>query len=222
MLRRKTNPFGGKETHPFGKKDRGLSGKRSDSFLGAAADYFARQEEKIKKSQKKQFSFFVLGFLIFYLLISWVVSLAPATMYEAATGTMLRGLLGAQGIPSAGYIMDNYLIAVQGKEIIISWLCSGVMEIIVLISAILASFGVSWKKKAIGVAIAVPTGYLFNVLRVWITTNIILTQPIQVIELTHDVLFRVFLFIYIMIFYVVWFYLSARKGESHSALFRKK
>jgi exosortase/archaeosortase family protein len=72
----------------------------------------------------------------------------------------------------------------------------------------LASFGIAWKKKFIGIIFAVIVGYVFNLLRVWTTINIILTQNVQTIEFAHDFLFRAVLFVYIIVFYVVWFYAS--------------
>jgi len=214
--------FAVKETH-LGKKSHKNKTQKQGHFSGAL-NYLRTQEEKIKESQVKQFSFFILGFLIFYLLISWALSLAPDIAYESAAGIPLQTLLGAQGISTTSGVTEagDFFFEAGGKTIIISWLCSGVMEIVVLVSAMLASFGVAWKKKGIGIVIAAVSGYLFNLLRIWVTTNIILTQNLQTIELAHDILFRVVLFLYIMVVYVAWFYWAATKEERKNIFSFKK
>jgi len=174
--------------------------------------YFNEQEEKIVKDQKKQFTWFVLGFLIFYLVLSGI-ALPFADTLKESTGRSSETLLNIQGIAtkSNGSVeletenAYSFEVVQSGQTIFISWLCSGVLEIIILVSAILASFGVSWKKKFIGIIIAAIIGYVFNLLRILVTLNIILTQNAQVFEVAHDVLFRVVLFVYIIIVYVLWF-----------------
>jgi len=175
-------------------------------------NYFREQEKKIVKDQKKQFTWFVLGFLIFYLILSGL-AYPFADPLKEGTGRSSEGLLNIQGIEtrSNGSVeleLENaysFDIVQSGQTIFISWLCSGVLEIIILISAILASFGVSWKKKFIGIIIATIIGYVFNIIRIWVTLNIILTQNAQFFEIAHDTLFRIVLFVYIIVVYVLWF-----------------
>ena len=175
--------------------------------------YFKTQEKKIVKDQRKQFIWFVLGFLVFYLVLSSLVYPFSDSLKEG-TGRSAQALLGIQGVEtiSNGNIeLENYETAYSfeiiptGQTIFISWLCSGVLEIIILVGAILASFGISWKKKAIGAIAAIIIGYLFNLLRIWITLNIIMGQNAQVFEIAHDALFRAVLFVYIVVVYVLWF-----------------
>jgi hypothetical protein len=42
------------------------------------------------------------------------------------------------------------------------------------------------------------------------TINIALTQNTQIIEFAHDILFKIVLFIYITVFYVIWFYWASK------------
>ncbi|MFA5357672.1 MAG: exosortase/archaeosortase family protein [archaeon] len=194
------------------------------SFFEKIKSYWGEQEEKIRKSQVKQFEFFILGFIFFYLLISTFVSFVPQSFFESATGLTVKSLLSAQGIEVRGAVKavegfgEVFVMQVgngaAAKEIIISWLCSGVFEIIILICAILASFGVKWRKKFQGIGVAAVAGFFFNALRVWITVNIALTQNIQVVEFAHDLLFRAALFIYITGFYVLWFFWAIRSDKT--------
>ena len=200
--------------------------KKSGGFLGEAREYIEKQEEKVRGSQRKQFAWFVLGFILFYTILSGAAYMAPAIVFEASAGLPLAAALVAQGnnVGTEACVLENGeqafcmdISSQQGgaeqKQIIISWLCSGVLEIIILASAMLASFGVSWKKKFIGIAVAVPAGYVFNLLRVWVTANIILTQNVATIEFAHDLLFRAVLFVYITAFYVAWFYWAAKNEK---------
>ncbi len=186
---------------------------KSCEIIDKVKKYFKDQEEKIVNDQKKQFTWFVLGFVIFYLVLSGLAFPFADTLKES-TGRSSEGLLSIQGIEtkSNGNVqLDNFENAYSfdvvptGQTIFISWLCSGVMEIIILVSAILASFGISWKKKIIGVAAAIIIGYVFNLIRIFATLNIILTQNAQVFEIAHDTLFRAVLFVYIIVVYVLWF-----------------
>jgi exosortase/archaeosortase family protein len=169
--------------------------------------YFENQEKKIRESQVKQFSFFILGFVLFYLLLTGIVSLIPQIFFKTIIGTIIENLLNLQGIVTFSSIGENFVIHLASEtKIIITDLCTGTMETIILISAILASFGVKWIKKFQGIIVGIIIGVIFNIFRIWITTNIILTQNIEVAEFTHDTLFRIMLFVYITGFYILWFH----------------
>jgi exosortase/archaeosortase family protein len=179
-------------------------------------DYWEKKEKEIVKNPRKQFTFFILAFILFYLLFTaLMIPFEDST--KAFTGSVTEGLLGMQGLEASdGGMFESegenvYSFFVKEKQIIISWLCTGITEIIILMSAIIASFGIAWKKKLLGVLGAIIAGLLFNFLRIWITINIILTQEAQVFEFAHDLLFRLILFLYIIVFYVIWFYYSNKK-----------
>jgi exosortase/archaeosortase family protein len=188
--------------------------KNKNGFVSFIIEYLKEKEEEIKSSQKKQFTFFMLGFILSYLILTGITYLIPEIFFDLLTGLGAKSLLQLQGLEVMEFIGENYQMLIAGKTIIISWLCSGVLEIIILISAMLASFGISWKKKFIGIIFAVLVGYVFNLLRVWTTINIILTQNVQTIEFAHDFLFRAVLFVYIIVFYVAWFHFSVRKENA--------
>ena len=192
--------------------------KNKNGFVSFIIEYLKEKEEEIKSSQKKQFTFFMLGFVLSYLILTGITYMIPEIFFDLLTGLGAKGLLQLQGLEVIEFIGENYQMLVgpagAGKTIIISWLCSGVLEIIILVSAMLASFGISWKKKFIGIIFAIIVGYVFNLLRVWTTINIILTQNVQTIEFAHDFLFRAVLFVYIIVFYVAWFHFSVRKENT--------
>jgi exosortase/archaeosortase family protein len=218
-------PIKSKKIRAQEKKVR-ITSKTKNNFVEAAKNYLVEQEKKIRSDKKKQFIFFVLGFLVFYLLLNGVVSLAPQGVFKGAVGQTLQSVLNTQGmnVNSIGFIdcIENnwvgmettstcYSFTAEGKQLIISWLCTGVLEILLLVSAILASFGISWTKKFWGITIAIISGALFNLLRLVITVNLVVSQNISVVELAHDVLFRVVLFVYIMVIYIAWFYWAMKE-----------
>ncbi|MFA6269483.1 MAG: exosortase/archaeosortase family protein [archaeon] len=205
---------------PIKKKKVVVSKKNDKSIIASAKNYFSKQEEKIVEDKRKQFAFFILGFILFYLVVSALAMIVPSELYKGVVGNTVQGVLAIEGVTtqSNGFVTctesnwigleitsNCYSFDVNGKTILISWLCTGVLEIIVLIAAMLASFGVNWEKKIKGIGLAIVAGIIFNILRIAITVNIVLTQNLQTIELAHDLLFRLVLFIYIVGVYVMWF-----------------
>lgn len=175
-----------------------------------AFKWYEEKEKEIVKNQKKQFYWFLLVFIFVYVFLSGIVYLLPEIIFEFLPGIIVTWLLQLQGLEVALIGAEKFILLVQGKEIIISLLCAGILEMIIVIGAIIASFGIKWKNKLIGIVLAIVTGFIFNVLRIWITINLILTQEAEVFELAHDLLFRMILFLYITIFYVIWFYWSMK------------
>ncbi len=191
-------------------------------------DYLREQHKKIRSDKKKQFIFFVLGFILAYLILTIAVSIIPDIYYKQAVGGIVEGALNLQGIKTTSigivectefsWLSDTtqgkcYSFEAGGKNIIISWLCTGVLEIIILICAIIASFGVNWKEKWAGIALAIILGIVFNIIRIWATINLIFSQNTATVEIAHDALFRIILFIYIAVVYIAWFYWAANKKE---------
>ena len=220
--------FQGKENSS--KEKNFFGAPKEKDFFSGIKNYVVSQEEKVRSNRKKQFAFFILGFVFFYLLITLITGLVPQESYKEFTGKSVQAILKLQGIQTASlglikcnessWIEDSiqgecysFIISTLGgeKQIIISWLCTGILEIIILASAILSSFGISWRKKIIGAILAVPAGIIFNLLRVWVTINLILSQSAGTAELAHDMLFRIVLFIYITGYYVIWFYCANRE-----------
>jgi len=198
----------------------------NSSFILKLKNYFEKESKSIRSNEKKQLMFFLLGFVLFYLIITLILGLIPQEFYKQITGNVIQGVLGIEGITtnSLGFLECNefswlsdgivgtcYAFSVEGKTIFIAWLCTGLLEIIILVSAILASFGIKRKEKIVGIILAIIVGVIFNILRILITIHIVLTQNLQIVEFAHDILFKVILFVYITVFYVIWFYWAARK-----------
>ncbi|MDD4251275.1 MAG: exosortase/archaeosortase family protein [Candidatus ainarchaeum sp.] len=201
--------------------------KKFETEISQLKNFFSKQEEKILSSTKKQFSFFILIFIFFYLFFSITISPFENNLKEF-TGNTSETLLKLQGINITEKGMYEttgnemvYSFFINEKQIIISWLCTGILEIIILISTILATLGIAWKQKIIGIIAGIFSGLVFNFIRIWITINIILTQETSIIEFSHDFLFRAILFVYIIGFYVTWFYFSNTTNKSKKQINQK-
>lgn len=192
----------------------------------SAQKLIEKENKEIRLNEKKQFIYFVIGFILFYLLITFTISFIPQEYFKQSTGEsveLILSLIGhepnTEGFVSCeeAYLVYSenegkcYSFTLQDKTIHIAWLCTGVLEIIILVSAILASFGIKNKQKMVGVVLAIIVGVGFNLVRIILTISVVLTQNNQLIEFTHDWLFRIVLFVYITVFYVIWFYWANRK-----------
>jgi exosortase/archaeosortase family protein len=186
--------------------------KEIDEFLIPIKKYYEEQIEKVKKDKKKQFTFFVLGFIVSYLILS-SFAYALTIPAEIFTGIISEFLISLQGFSTTSNgismftdgLAYSFNINQTGQLIVISFLCTGLLEIAILISAMIASFGVEFKNKLIGIIGAIISGIIFNFIRIWITLNIILFSTTGTFEIAHDLLFRITLFLYITIFYILWF-----------------
>jgi len=185
-----------------------------------------KEAKLVREDKKKQFTFFVLGFVFAYLIVGFLFGLLGQEFYKQATGVPAEALASIVGLNTKsigmaectenGFLWGEekarcYSFMISDKQVIISWLCTGMLEIIILISAIIASFGIAKDKKIKGILAAIVLGFIFNQLRILITIIIVASQPIGVVELAHDLLFRIVLFVYITAFYVAWFYWAENK-----------
>jgi exosortase/archaeosortase family protein len=206
--------------------------KLFEKEISSIYKYWKKQEEKIVASPRKQFTFFILTFVLSYLFLTALVSPFElsakeftgknAEMFLSSGGNIISG----SGFYEAtdGEVVYSFFVGKVGeeKQIIISWLCSGILEIIILICAIIASFGITFKQKLVGIGIAIITGIIFNTLRIWVTLSLILTQNAQVFEIAHDLLFRIVLFVYIIVVYILWFYWTQVGTKEFKKLIKNK
>jgi len=89
--------------------------------------------------------------------------------------------------------------------IAISYLCTGLLETVIISSAIISSFGITLKSRILGVVGALIALVAFNVFRIVASILIIIYFGLNLANFSHDVLFRVFLFFSIAGIYFVWF-----------------
>jgi len=94
-------------------------------------------------------------------------------------------------------------------------LCSGKLEIALLISFILATSEIKLIYRIIGSIVAIIFIILFNFLRILITIYFISINDLKTSEFLHDILFRIFLFFSIAFFYYIWLKISIKKQKNN-------
>ncbi len=148
---------------------------------------------------------FVLILVFFYVFLSFLISFIPLEWIELITAKAVAVFTGGKIV-----FQEPVLILFENYSIQISYLCTGLMEFIVLASAVIATGEITKEKKAIGVIGAGITTFLFNTARIIITVFLIKKTDLQTIELAHDLLFRISLFVLIAGYYFAWYYLSVK------------
>lgn len=169
-----------------------------------------KKDLKNKEEHKKAFFFlflFLVFFLLFYIVLSFIFYKYINYFYGFFSGVILELIFK---IPNK-FIFDSInnfslLVIPQISEpIIISFLCSGIVEFCLLASAILASKGIEIRKRITGFLLAIPVVVFFNLFRITLTTVIIVHSSLAVAEFMHGFLFRIFLVIVVLGFYYFWF-----------------
>ena len=169
---------------------------------------------KITREEASKTGRFLIAFILFYLVASFAFDVVfPGTTYQQNVASVTLGflnLVGEQGSIEAG---ETVIINLQGNvSIEISQLCTGIIELLILVGAIIVSIGIEWKKRLLGALLGGIAVIVFNFLRIFITLVVILGQhPMEMVEFTHNFLFRVFLFITIAGIYCAWFMWAVRK-----------
>ena len=169
-----------------------------------------KKDLKNKEEHKKAFYFlflFIAFFTFFYLIFSTLFYTYIIYFYGYVSSVILKLIFN---IPNS-FIFDNInylsLITVSNikEPIIISFLCSGIIEFCLLASAILASKGIDLNKRIIGFLFTIPVVVFFNIFRIVLTILLIVTSSLAIAEFMHGFLFRIFLVIVVIGFYYFWF-----------------
>ncbi len=101
-------------------------------------------------------------------------------------------------------VQNNIQFWAEKNLVEISPLCAGLLEMILLASAILSTNTVTNIKKIKGILAGVALLYLFNVFRIVITTQQLVHSSLSFAEFTHDVFFRLMLIAGFALVYAGW------------------
>ncbi|MFH1751634.1 MAG: archaeosortase/exosortase family protein [archaeon] len=170
-----------------------------------------KKKELIKRELRIGVKFLAV-FLASYFILSFIIkALIPMASIEFFTASTTKLFLDLTGLQSTIVLNEPVMLIVNSQTFLISELCTGLMELILIISAITASLGIHWKKRLIGILFGIILILIVNPLRIFITILTYLNQPIEITTFVHDFLFRLTLFLLIAGYYSAWFYLSVRK-----------
>lgn len=159
-----------------------------------------------KKDVVQNFKFLIALLALFIAIYYGLIALIGIKAFEEFTAFSVQKMLEGVGVQGKVFAMQEPVqMLVQNTGIVISELCTGLLEIALLVSAILASFGISLKKRVYGAVFAVFAGTGFNLLRVFASTMQAVSAGKELAVLTHDVLFRMSLLLVIAGMYLLWF-----------------
>ncbi len=192
-------------------------GKRKEiglSFGGKKANKKGGIGFSFTKDDAQKTGRFLLLFVVVYLVLSFVakglIGIEAIELSVANSSLEILQMLGQTG--SVSFAEVALIELESGVAIEISELCTGLMEFLIIVGTILASAGISLRRRLTGAAVGGVLTVLLNFLRIVITALIIVgTGDLALIELTHNILFRLFLFVSIAGIYLAWFYWAASK-----------
>lgn len=150
---------------------------------------------------------FLFFFTVSFASINLVVSIVDIVFFEnlfATFTSFFLSLIGFENTVSAAAEPVNMKIVGLGNLIEFTYLCTGLLEWIVIVSAILASTESSREKRLHGVVFATIGVFLFNLFRINASILAILFLGVEAGAFSHDIFFRVFLFVSIAGFYYAW------------------
>lgn len=156
---------------------------------------------------------FLAGMTVLFLFFNFLVGLVPLewfeTFYAFFTLEFLK-LLGFGGSLEAG---EPVMVHLDGfiAPLGFSYLCTGLLELILVWSAVLSSFGIEAKKRLIGAIVGTAALVVFNFFRIISSILVIAWFGLEAGNFSHDLLFRMFLFVTIAGFYYCWFQWATKK-----------
>jgi len=179
--------------------------------------FFKQLKKDIKnKNEHKKALFFLFLFIIFFSIFYFILSKTIIYNYiNFFYGFVSNVILNIFGI-STSFVFDKasttsiIFVAKLTEPLIINFLCAGIIEFCLLASAILASKGISLKKRATGFFLSIPLVIFFNLFRIIVTSLFIIYSNLFWATLVHGFLFRIFLIIVVIGFYYFWFRWSNR------------
>lgn len=182
-------------------------------MVSAKAGFSFEREDAAKVG--RFLAYFLAFYMIAYVAARYLFGMAAIELWVADSAAFLLGIFGqpaavALSNAAQGVSQEVVVQMANGPNILISELCTGLTEIFVIVGAIIASMGISWRKRLIGAAAAAVLVVLLNLARIVFTALIILgTSDLGLVDFAHNILFRVFLFVSIAGIYIAWFYWAA-------------
>ncbi len=135
--------------------------------------------------------------------IGWVLFSPYENVLQGIEAAHVRFVLNGVGVETVSGVVSHQFF-MSGNLIEISPLCSGLLEIILLISAILATRNEKWDSRIHGAILGAIILYLFNLLRMVVTLLQLEHTSLSFAVFTHDFLFRLLLILGFVFLYGGW------------------
>jgi len=156
---------------------------------------------------------FIAGIAVFFMLFYFLFSLIPLEWIEFFYAKISLEILKLFGFTGEIIFQEPILIQLNvfTVPIGISYLCTGLLELTLVWASVLASFGIELKKRIQGVVAGTIVLVCFNFIRILSTIIIIALFGLEAGDLSHEFLFKLFLFLTIAGFYYFWFNWATKK-----------
>ncbi|MBN2518059.1 MAG: archaeosortase/exosortase family protein [Candidatus Altiarchaeota archaeon] len=167
-----------------------------------------RKDLRNRKALRNATKFMVIFILLFALsLLVLIPLLSPLWdflgVFNSHTSHAVLALLGVESSVSGNVITTR--VGGQDVGFEISQICSGDIEIALLASLILASFDIAIFWRLLGSLAGALLVLLVNPLRISLTILITARSDLDVGELAHNIIFRLFLFLLLVFYYLLWY-----------------
>jgi archaeosortase B (VPXXXP-CTERM-specific) len=152
--------------------------------------------------------FFIISLSVFYFLSIRFEEFIPFFNMQS-TAQVLFFFLKSVGINAT---IESYQIIFSNFSIEIVRQCTGIFEVIAIASCILA-FPSSIKKKIIGISLALPIIYFFNMGRLIFLSVLGMNYP-SVFEAVHDYLLQITFVFLVIFFWIFWVNKVVKSGKA--------
>ena len=142
--------------------------------------------------------FSVLTYALLHILI------VPIESITAFGSAVILNLMGISAHSSGSVVVFN------DQRAVIVELCTGILELSILIGAVIASEDRTIRQRTIGMLYSIVGTYIVNILRIGISLASAIWYGWKFAEIIHNVAFKFFLIIIVLGMYSVW-YLEAGK-----------
>lgn len=167
----------------------------------------------VQRKQARDAGKFLLLLIGIVLVLNLLAMLFPPLFFEGITAATTHHALNFFGVPNALSVeAEAILVLNETQSVLISDLCTGILEMTILVAAILATFEAERKKRMIGAIVSVFAIFVFNQFRILTTIFLIKNASGELIEFSHDIFFRIFLFVTIAVFYALWIWWAKKKA----------
>jgi len=156
---------------------------------------------------------FIAGITLLFLLFNFFLSLIPLEFFEFFYAFFTLELLKIIGFEGFLEFQEPVLVHLTALSIPLgfTYLCTGLLEMALVWSATLSSFGIELKKRVTGFFAGTLVLIGFNFFRIIASILIIVWFGLDAGNFSHDILFRAFLFVTIAGFYFYWFRWATKK-----------
>ncbi|HIH09812.1 MAG TPA: exosortase/archaeosortase family protein [Candidatus Diapherotrites archaeon] len=159
---------------------------------------------------------FLFGIAVLFIIFSYLLSLVPQVWFGMFYANAALAALQPFGISGTVENSDPVQLRLGqlNDPLGFGYLCTGILEMALVWAAVLATPSVGLRERIRGAAAAVGVIAAFNLLRIVATILILVSLGLGAASFSHDIFFRMFLFLTIAGYYYAW--LRFAKGATIS------